>query len=316
MRVREIAALLSAGFEGDSERKIRGVGALEEAGPDEVSFVANTKAEKAAQGSSAGCLLVRETFSAQTSAALIRVAEPRDAMAVVIAFLHPPRRPAPGVHRTAVVSPSARIGYNVSIGPHCSIGDDVEIGEGSVVHANVTVYPDTTIGVRAVIHSGTVIGADGFGFVYRDCKFVNFPQIGRVVIGDDVEIGANCCIDRGALGATTIGDGTKLDNMVHVAHNCRIGRHVLIAAQTGLAGGVEIEDYAVIGGQVGIGDKARIESRAVVGSGAGVLTSKVLRGGQTYWGTPARPLREHLQQLAALSQVPKLIAEVKALRKR
>ena len=130
---------------------------------------------------------------------------------------------------------------------------------------------------RAVIHSGAVIGADGFGFVLEGDHYEKFPQIGRVVIGNDVEIGANSCIDRAALGVTSIGDGIKLDNMVHIAHNCRIGRHVVIAAQTGLSGGVVVEDYAVIGGQVGIGDKARIESRAVLGSGCGMLTSKIIR---------------------------------------
>jgi UDP-3-O-[3-hydroxymyristoyl] glucosamine N-acyltransferase len=135
--------------------------------------------------------------------------------------------------------------------------------------------------------------------------YQKFPQVGRVEIGDDVEIGANTCIDRAALGVTRIGDGTKLDNMVHVGHNCTIGKHVVVAAQTGLSGGVTVGDYAVIGGQVGIGDKARIEARAVLGSGSGVLTSKIVRAGEVMWGTPARPLKEHLAQLAALSKLAK-----------
>jgi UDP-3-O-[3-hydroxymyristoyl] glucosamine N-acyltransferase len=150
-----------------------------------------------------------------------------------------------------------------------------------------------------------VLGADGFGFVFAGGAYEKFPQIGRVEIGDDVEIGANSCVDRAALGVTSIGDGTKLDNMVHIGHNCRIGRHVVIAAQTGLSGGVEVGDYAVIGGQVGIGDKARIESKAVLGSGSGVLTSKIVRAGEVMWGTPARPLRQYLGQLAALSRLAK-----------
>jgi UDP-3-O-[3-hydroxymyristoyl] glucosamine N-acyltransferase len=161
-----------------------------------------------------------------------------------------------------------------------------------------------------------VLGADGFGFVFAERRYHKFPQVGRVVIGDDVEIGANSCVDRAALGVTSIGDGTKLDNMVHIGHNCRIGKHVVIAAQTGLSGGVVVEDYAVIGGQVGIGDKARIESGAVLGSGCGILTSKIVRGGQTVWGTPARPLREHLQQLANLARLPELRKHVEELRKR
>jgi UDP-3-O-[3-hydroxymyristoyl] glucosamine N-acyltransferase len=137
-----------------------------------------------------------------------------------------------------------------------------------------------------------------------------------VVIGDDVEIGANSCVDRAALGVTWIGDGAKLDNMVHVAHNCRIGRHVVVAAQTGFSGGVVVEDYAVVGGQVGVGDKARIQSRAVIGSGAGILSSKIVRPGEVMWGTPARPLREHLEQLANLARLPELRKEILALKAR
>jgi UDP-3-O-[3-hydroxymyristoyl] glucosamine N-acyltransferase len=173
-----------------------------------------------------------------------------------------------------------------------------------------------TVGARAILHSGCVLGADGFGFALHDGKYQKFPQVGNVVLGEDVEIGANSCVDRAALGVTLIGDGTKLDNMVHIGHNCRIGRHVVIAAQTGLSGGVVVEDYAVIGGQVGIGDKARIESRAVLGSGCGILTSKIVRGGQVVWGTPARPLKEHLQQLASLAKLPSLREEVAGLKRR
>ena len=160
-------------------------------------------------------------------------------------------------------------------------------------------------GQRNVIHSGAVLGADGFGFVFTNGAYEKFPQIGRVELGNDVEIGANACIDRAALGVTSIGDGTKLDNMVHIAHNCRIGRNVVIAAQTGISGGVIVEDYAVIGGQVGIGDKAIIQSKAVLGSGSGVLTSKIVKGGQVMWGTPARPLKEYLESLATLSKLSK-----------
>jgi UDP-3-O-[3-hydroxymyristoyl] glucosamine N-acyltransferase len=147
-------------------------------------------------------------------------------------------------------------------------------------------------------------------------RYQKFPQVGRVEIGDDVEIGANTCIDRAALGVTSIGEGTKIDNMVHIGHNCRIGKHVVIAAQTGFSGGVAIEDYAVVGGQVGIGDKARVETRAVLGSGCGVLTSKIVRSGQVVWGTPARPLKQYLEQLANLARLPEMRRTLEDLRKR
>jgi UDP-3-O-[3-hydroxymyristoyl] glucosamine N-acyltransferase len=197
------------------------------------------------------------------------------------------------------------LGDHVSIGAGCVIGDYVHIGAHTVLHPRVTLYNEVTIGEHCALHSGCVIGADGFGFVFENGAYEKFPQVGRVEVGHHVEIGANCCIDRAALGVTVIGEGTKLDNMVHIAHNCRIGRHVVIAAQTGLSGGVIVEDYAVIGGQVGIGDKAVIQSKAVLGSGSGVLTSKIVRGGQVMWGTPARPLKEYLEQLAVLSRLAK-----------
>jgi UDP-3-O-[3-hydroxymyristoyl] glucosamine N-acyltransferase len=254
---------------------------------------------------------------------VIRARDPRAAVARVIAKLHPHSEPTPGVHPTAVLGPGVVVGKGASIGPLVSLGAGVHIGDGTsigagsvvgdfvhigrrcVLHARVTVYHEVSLGNHVILHSGCVIGADGFGFILADGAYEKFPQVGRVMIADHVEIGANSCVDRAALGVTSIGEGTKLDNLVHIAHNCRIGRHVVIAAQTGLSGGVVVEDYAVIGGQVGIGDKARIESRAVLGSGSGVLTSKIIRAGQVMWGTPARPLKQYLEQLAVLSRLAK-----------
>jgi UDP-3-O-[3-hydroxymyristoyl] glucosamine N-acyltransferase len=240
----------------------------------------------------------------------------------------------PGIHPTAVVGKDVTLGAMVYVGPHAVIGDGsrigvataigagsvlgkrVMLGEGCVLHANVTVYDNVDIGRGAILHAGVVIGADGFGYVLEDDRWHKFPQVGRVEIGDFVEIGANSCVDRAAMGVTSIGEGTKLDNLVHVAHNCRIGRHVVVAAQTGFSGGVVVEDHAVIGGQVGVGDKARIESRAVLGSGCGVLTSKIVRSGETVWGTPARPLRQHLEQLAWLARLPELHRELSEIKRR
>jgi len=207
-------------------------------------------------------------------------------------------------------------GEGTSIGAGSVIGDYVHIGQRCVLHPRVTLYHDVTLGNHVILHSGCVIGADGFGFILTDGAYEKFPQVGRVIIGDDVEIGANSCVDRAALGVTSIGEGSKLDNLVHIAHNCRIGRHVVIAAQTGLSGGVVVEDYAVIGGQVGIGDKARIESRAVLGSGSGVLTSKIVRAGQVMWATPARPLKQHLELLANMAHVSEMRQELVEIKRR
>jgi UDP-3-O-[3-hydroxymyristoyl] glucosamine N-acyltransferase len=265
---------------------------------------------------------------------VIRVPEPRTAFARAMSRFYPTAEIKPGIHPTAVVGADVELGALAFVGPHavvgdgtragvavsigagCVVGKRVVLGDGTVLHPNVTIYDNVDIGRGVIIHSGAVIGADGFGYVNEHDRWHKFPQVGRVEIGDFVEIGANCCIDRAALGVTTIGEGTKLDNMVHVAHNCRIGRHVVVAAQTGFSGSVVVEDHAVIGGQVGIGDKARIESRAVLGSGCGVLTSKVVHSGETVWGTPARPLRQHLEQLANLAKLPELRREVAELKRR
>ncbi len=314
MTVKDIAALVGGACEGDAALALIRCAPLDSAGRDELSFVANRKSVEAAERSEAGCLIVPLDFPFGRT--LIRAADPRAAFARAIAAIHPPAPPAPGVHPTATVAPDAQIGDGSSIGPGCSLGAGVHVGRDCILHANVTLYPGVTVGDRVVLHAGCVLGADGFGYAFTNGRYEKFPQIGRVHIANDVEIGANSCVDRAALGVTTIGEGSKLDNLVHIGHNCRIGRHVVIAAQTGLSGGVVVEDYAVIGGQVGIGDKARIESGVVLGSGSGVLTSKIVRKGEPLWGVPARPLREHLAQLANLARLPKLRADVASLARR
>jgi len=323
MRVRELAEWLGATFEGDGERDVAGVAPIETAGAGDLAFLDSRKAAKQAAASAAGCLIAPSGFPNPGGRTVIYAAEPRAAFVRAVSRLHPPPPVEPGIHPTAQVDETAEIGPDAVIGPYviigahakigarsrigaaCAIGNRVTLGDDSLLYSHVTLYDDVDIGARAILHSGSVIGADGFGFFLAGDHYEKFPQIGRVSIGDDVEIGANSCVDRAALGVTWIGQGTKLDNMVHVAHNCRIGKHVVIAAQTGISGGVVVEDYVVIGGQVGIGDKVRIESRAVIGSGAGILTSKIVRAGQVVWGTPARPLKEYLAQLAVLSRLAK-----------
>ncbi len=321
MRVRELAQRLGLTFEGDGEKIISGAAELERAGTGDIAFVGSKKFWKLAESSASGCLIVSFDYPS-ADRTMIRAAEPRAAFAGSLMLLYPKIAPQPGVAPSAVIDSGVSLGDQVSVAHHttigadstlgdrvqvlagCSIGRNVRIGKDSVIHPRVTIYDGVEIGERAIIHSGAVIGADGFGFVPVNGEWKKFPQVGGVKIGDDVEIGANACIDRAALGLTLIGNGVKLDNMVHIAHNCQIGDQVVIAAQTGLSGGVVVEHHAIIGGQVGIGDKARIESGAVLGSGCGVLTSKIVRAGQPVWGTPARPLKEYLEQLALVARLP------------
>jgi UDP-3-O-[3-hydroxymyristoyl] glucosamine N-acyltransferase len=305
MTAGELALRLNLSLRGDHTRRVDGAATLEDAGPLQLAFVGAAKFFEAGQRSNAGCLIAPADYPAAEGQTVIDSPQPRAHFAEALSALYPGPALQPGLHPTAVVNAGAEIHPTAIIGPYAAIGSDARIGAHTVLHPHVTVYHGVSIGERCVIHSGAVIGADGFGFEMVQGRYRKVPQVGTVLIGDDVEIGANTCIDRATLGVTKIGDGTKLDNMVHIAHNCRIGRHVVIAAQTGLAGGVEIGDYAVVGGQVGVGDRARIESKAVIGSGAGILTSKIVRAGEPVWGTPARPLHQYLAQLATLSRLSK-----------
>jgi len=315
MRVADLAAHLGVSYQGAGEREITGCAPIESAGPSELSFIASVKAERAMAQSQAGCLIVRPELAAPGRTILV-APDPRAVFARAIALLHPPLASAVGVHPTAVIDPMAEIASDAVIGPFCTVGPYSRIGPGTRLVSHVAVYHHVSIGARCLIHSGCVIGADGFGFTRAGDRYEKFPQVGRVEIGDEVEIGANSTIDRAALGATRIGEGTKLDNLVHVGHNVTIGRHVVIAAQTGISGGVEIGDWAVIAGQVGLADKVKIEPGAVLGAQCGVPSNKIIRAGEPVWGTPARPIKEYLEQLAQLKYVAGLRREVAELKKR
>jgi UDP-3-O-[3-hydroxymyristoyl] glucosamine N-acyltransferase len=216
----------------------------------------------------------------------------------------------------AVIEEGAKIGARTQIGSGSSIGHGVEIGADCIIHPRVTLYPGVRIGNRVVIHAGAVIGADGFGYVFAEGSHQKFPQLGRVIIEDDVEIGANTTIDRGSLDDTIIGQGSKIDNLVQIAHNVRVGRHCVIAAQVGIAGSARIGDYVMFGGQAGIADRARIEDRAIIGAQAGVLPGKLVRRGTALWGTPARPMAESKASYAQIANLPKLARKVDELLER
>jgi len=324
----EIAKAAGARVIGDGTRQVGGIASIESATEDDVIFVEDERRLEEALASAAGAVITGE-FGAQAKTAkpMLVAKQPRLAFIRAVRLIRPARgRDYPGVHSTAVVHDSAKLGKRISIGPHAVIGEGVEIGDGTrlgpavcigarvkigadcYLDANVTVYAGTEIGDRVIVLAGAVLGSDGFGYV-RDPEsgqYEKFPQVGKLVIGDDVEIGANSTLDRGALDSTVIARGVKIDNLVHVGHNVRIGENVVIAAQTGISGSSVIEKDAVVGGQVGIGDHARIEEGVILGSGSGVLSKKIVRGkGVVFWGRPARPLKEYLKELAAAGRESK-----------
>jgi UDP-3-O-[3-hydroxymyristoyl] glucosamine N-acyltransferase len=335
LSIGKIAEICGAVVDGNAETLISGANTFEQASKNELAFVESSKNFEAAADSSAGCLLAPPEFEQRRrGGALIRVTRPREAFAKVVQVLYLEVPSPPSIHPTVIFADTASIaldcrvgayttiGGRTQIGPGCSIaagcriGSNVTLGKNSKLHPNVTIYDNVRIGERAILHSGCVIGADGFGFTFAADHYEKFPQIGSVEIGDDVEIGANSCIDRAALGATRIGSGTKLDNLVHVAHNCVLGRHVVVAAQAGFSGSVTVGDYAVIGGQTGIGEKAKIDAKAVIGGKSGVLTGQRITAGEPVWGIPARPLRQHLKNLAHVSRLPRTRDELADLRER
>lgn len=327
--VQEIADFVGGKIHGNAATEIHTVGSLERAGVGAVAY-AEGKYLTDVPASRASCVLVpADDFPGRT---VIVVDQPRVAFANVTQWLLPIARPVEGVHPSAIVSDTASIGADVAVGawtyiergvrigrgttiyPGCYIGRDCHLGEDCIVHPHVVLYPGTEIGNRVILHAGTVLGADGFGFVFDGARQVKIPQVGRVQVGDDVEIGANSCVDRGALDETVVSEGAKIDNLCQIGHNVQVGTHAIISAQTGVAGSSRIGRQAVIGGQVGIADYCRIDDHAVVGAQCGVPSRKRVPSGEVFWGTPARPLRQIKRQQAHLGRLPRLADEVKLLR--
>jgi UDP-3-O-[3-hydroxymyristoyl] glucosamine N-acyltransferase len=287
---------------------LEAVASLRNATPADLSY-AEDKFHDDARMSRAGCILVRSgEFPGQT---VIVVPNPKLAFAVAAERLYEDQRRDTFIHPTAVLETDVVVGKGTRIGPGCAVGAGVKIGNGCVLYPRVTIYPNVDIGNNVIIHAGAVIGADGFGFVSDGKRYVKFPQVGRVVIEDDVEIGANTCIDRGSLETTVIRRGTKLDNLIQIAHNVEIGEHTVIAAQTGISGSSSVGERSILGGQVGIGEHARLDPNTIIGGQGGVLNGKHVRGGEVLWGTPVRPLKEFLEQQAHLARLPRWIAEIK-----
>lgn len=325
--VEKLAQAAGAELLGNGKIEIAGIASLESATADDLVFIESADQLQEALESPAAAVVAGEfARGIKAHKPLLIARQPRLAFARAGKVIFPPRRREPGIASTAFVHDSVKLGKLVSVEPGCYIGEGtvigdrtrigaggfiaprVTIGDDCSIKAHVTIYSDTRIGNRVVVQAGAVLGSDGFGYVRDETTGVyeKFPQVGRLEIADDVEIGANVTVDRGALDATMIGRGTKIDNQVHVGHNVRIGKNVVIAAQTGISGSVVIEDNVVIAGQVGLADHVRITEGAILGAQCGVPTKKVIRGqGVVFWGTPARPIREYLKQLAALARLGK-----------
>lgn len=326
----DLAAAIGAELEGDRDLEVRGVAAPERAGPHDLIYVEAAKHAQRAGASAAACVIasVGVTIRGKT---ILRHAQPKVAFVKAAAILVERGPIATGIHATAIVAPLARVGKNASIGPYAVIGEDAHIGDGTQIgahcvvgagcwigdkcriHPRVTLYAGARVGHRVEIHAGTVIGADGFGYVYGDGRYWKFPQVGIVEIGDDVEIGANATIDRGSLDDTRIAEGVKIDNLVHVGHNVQIGAHTVIAAQTGISGSSSLGHHVVVGGQVGIADHCTLQDRAIAGAQAGIPTGKTIRAGQTVWGTPAREIGKFKEAYAWYARLPELGARIKEI---
>jgi len=327
----KIAELVGGELSGPPELVITGAAGLDEAGPSDVSFLANQKYASKLAESRAGLLFVTEKTPV-AGKNTVKVKNPQLAFAKVLGLIAPEVNPPakPGIHATAVISKTAKIGKDGFIGPfvviedgasvgngtvvcaHCFIGRKSSVGNSGLIYPNVTIRENVAIGDRTVIHPGTVIGSDGFGFVTEGKSHHKIPQLGGVEIGNDVELGANCAIDRATFGKTRIGDGTKFDNLVHIAHNVQIGRNCLLAGQVGIAGSATIGDNVVFGGQSGSTGHVTIGSNAMI-AGRGAVINDVAEG-QIVSGYPARPHREAMKIEAIIHKLPELYDRLKKLK--
>ncbi|HYM62830.1 MAG TPA: UDP-3-O-(3-hydroxymyristoyl)glucosamine N-acyltransferase [Thermoanaerobaculia bacterium] len=330
LTVGEIVELVGGDYRGPAGRAITGVATLTEAGERDLTFLENPKYIAVVSETRAGAVLVPRTLEGDDER-WIRVTAPRVALGAIIERWFARRQTFAGISPLASVAPSARLGSNVAVGPFAAIGDDVVIGDnvtisphvsvgaGAVIgndcliYANVSIYDNARIGNRCIIHSGATIGSDGYGFAIQEGRHRKIPQIGIVRIEDDVEIGANSCVDRAALGETVIGEGTKVDNLVQIGHNVKIGKHCLLIGQVGISGSTELGDYVIMAGQAGASGHLKIGSYAQIAGGSGVFDDVPER--TKVFGCPARPLREYMGRERNIKKVPALLKRIEALEK-
>jgi UDP-3-O-[3-hydroxymyristoyl] glucosamine N-acyltransferase len=326
-----IAALVAGELIGDGKTAVTGVAPLDRAHESDLSILSSAKYAPMLAGTRAGIVLVDPEFRdiAGQPRARIIVEQPLEKLLSLLPRLYPEKSPAPGVAATArigkgavlgervsigeyaVIGPAARLADGVIIGAHCVIGEGVSLGERAQIFPGATVYAGATLGARTIVHSGARIGCDGFGYVFRDGAHNKIPHVGRCIIGDDVEIGANTTIDRGSIDDTVVGNGTKIDNLVHIAHNVRIGEKCLLMAQVGIAGSSTIEDGAILAGQAGISGHISIGAGARVAAQAGVFGN--IPAGESWSGYPARPHRESLRASAALFKLGGMMRRLEKL---
>jgi len=327
----EIARQIDGEVLGDASVHLTGFAPADKARAGDLTFAENQTYFNRAEQSAAAAIMVDGQFTS-TKKTLIRVPNARIAFAKVLPLFFPDPVLAPGVHPTAVVAASAQVDPTAHIGPHCVVGEQVRIGARCVLHGgdhagancvigadtqlfpNVVLYPRTQLGQRVRIHAGAVIGSDGFGYVLDAGAHRKVPQIGHVIVHDDVEIGANVTIDRGALGPTSIGRGTKIDNLVQIAHNVAIGEHCLVIAQAGIAGSTKLGNFVTLAGQVGLAGHLKIGNKVTIAAQSGVMHD--IADGEKWFGYPAQPDRQMKRQILALQQLPELLRRVAELEKK
>ncbi len=328
MKLSEIARFFNAKIEGDYEIEISGVKGFEDAQEGDITYITSSKYAKVAQSSKASAFIVKEKFSDLNKPQLI-VENPQFVFAKLLEMFYVKPHPFKGVSEKSIIASTAQIGKNVTVYPFVYIDDGVTIGDNTVIYpftfigqgtsigcdcviySNVTVRERIKIGNRVIIHTGTQIGSDGFGYIFHEGKHHKIPQIGGVIIEDDVEIGACVTIDRATTGNTIIGQGTKIDNLVQIAHNVKIGKNVIIVAQVGIAGSSKIGDGCILAGQVGISDHVEIEAGTIITAQSGVMPGKVQKG--VFSGSPIMPHREWLKANAIFQKLPELYKKIKEL---
>ena len=332
IKLSEIAAWIGAEIDGEASIEISGLAKIEEAQPGHLSFIANPKYAKYVETTNASAILVDKDFP-ESSKTLLRIENPYFAFLQCAQRLYQQEpQIAKGVHDSAVIGDGAQLATDVAIGPFVFvgknsrigkgtvifpgvfIGDNVEIGENCLVYANVSIRENCKIGNNCIVHLGAVIGSDGFGYAFQDGQYHKLPQMGIVVLEDDVEVGANTTIDRATMGETRISRGAKLDNLIQIAHNVQVGQHTAIAAQAGISGSTKIGKYVMVGGQVGMVGHVEIGDQAKLGAQAGV--TKSVPQGEFYSGYPARPFRSEMREQASLGRLPELLRDYKKLKAR